>query len=63
MVCLADRSHYGTVGGLFENHIILGSKFVSVRVRVTLQLTACQSVHLGLEPTLGLATRCFPLEG
>jgi hypothetical protein len=34
-----------------------------VRVRVTLRLTVYQSVHLGVEPTLGLTTRCyFPLE-
>jgi hypothetical protein len=30
----------------------------SVRVRVTLKLTVCQSVRLGVEPTLGLVTRC-----
>jgi hypothetical protein len=37
---------------------------VRVRVRVTLRLTVCQSVRLGVEPTLGLVTRCcFPLEG
>jgi hypothetical protein len=29
----------------------------SVRVRVTLQLTASQSVRLGVEPNLGLLTR------
>jgi hypothetical protein len=34
-----------------------------VRVRVTLRLTVCQSVRLGVEPTLGLTTRrYFPLE-
>jgi hypothetical protein len=36
---------------------------VRVRVIVTLRLTVCQSVRLGVEPTLGLTTRCyFPLE-
>jgi hypothetical protein len=36
---------------------------LTVRVRVTLRLTVCQSVSLGVEPTLGLTTRCyFPLE-
>jgi hypothetical protein len=36
---------------------------IRVRVRVTLRLTVCQSVRLGVEPTLGLTTRCyFPLE-
>jgi hypothetical protein len=31
--------------------------------RVTLRLTVCQSVRLGVQPTLGLTTRCyFPLE-
>jgi hypothetical protein len=35
-----------------------------VRVRVTLRLTVCQSVRLGIEPTLRLVTRCcFRLEG
>jgi hypothetical protein len=35
----------------------------SVRVRVILRLTVCQSVRPGVEPTLGLTTRCyFPLE-
>jgi hypothetical protein len=34
------------------------------RVRVILRLTVCQSVRLGVEPNLGLVTRCcFPLEG
>jgi hypothetical protein len=32
---------------------------VRVRVRVTLRLTVCQSVRLGVEPTLGLTTRCY----
>jgi hypothetical protein len=36
---------------------------VKVKVKVILRLTVCQSVHLGVEPTLGLVTRCcFPLE-
>jgi hypothetical protein len=36
---------------------------VRVRVRVTLRFTACQSVCLGIEATLGLMTTCyFPLE-
>jgi hypothetical protein len=35
-----------------------------VKVKVILRLTVCQSVRLGVEPTLGLVTRCcFPLEG
>jgi hypothetical protein len=32
---------------------------VRVRIRVTLQLIVCQSVRLGVEPTLGLTTRCY----
>jgi hypothetical protein len=37
---------------------------VKVKVKVILQLTVCQSVRLGVEPTLELVTRCcFPLEG
>jgi hypothetical protein len=36
---------------------------LKARVRVTLLLTVCLSVRLGVEPTLGLTTRCyFPLE-
>jgi hypothetical protein len=34
-----------------------GGFSVRVRVRVTLQLTVSQSVHLGVEPDLGLLTR------
>jgi hypothetical protein len=38
--------------------------WVKVKVKVILRMTVCQSVRLGVEPTLGVVTRCcFPLEG
>jgi hypothetical protein len=45
-------------------HVVLLTELsLLVRVRVTLRLTVCQSARLGVEPTLGLTTRCyFPLE-
>jgi hypothetical protein len=50
---------------LQDTHQLPSTNLLNVlRVRVTLQLTVCQSVRLVVEPTLGLVTRCcFPLEG
>jgi hypothetical protein len=38
--------------------VIASNSHTRVRVRVASQLTVCQSVRLGVEPTLGLVTRC-----
>jgi hypothetical protein len=40
-------------------HMANSAAVISVRVRVTLQLTVSQSVCLGVEPNLGLMTRDF----
>jgi hypothetical protein len=59
-----ETYHLHLQGLLPASSIHLFSQTGPCRVRVTLRLTVCQSVRLGVEPTLGLTTRCcFPLEG
>jgi hypothetical protein len=58
-----SKSHYNWPS--VSHYVKVSSPFrdFRVRVRVTLRLTVCQSVRLGVEPTLGLTTKCyFPLE-
>jgi hypothetical protein len=57
------ESHSGHGCLLFVNILALSGIqiHVQIQVQITLRLTVCQSVNLGVEPRLGLMTRCLLL--
>jgi hypothetical protein len=63
---LQSQSHIATDGQSVSQSVLASSPIwgswpdvSSCKVKVTLRLTVSQSVYLGVEPRLGLMTRCF----